>query len=167
MKTIVLTILALASCYTGAFAQSKPTSEEKSPLTKEQRIALHADRQVKALMLDDATTAKFKPMYEKYLTELAALHPERGSMNKTEAAPQTKTDAEVLSSLKDQFAKERKALDIREKYFTEFGKVLSPKQLEKVFRPGKMQEKGCGFQRNGSCCKGKNLSKEHMKKGTR
>lgn len=167
MKTFVFTMLALASCCTGAFAQSKQTTEEKTPLTKEQRISLHVDRQVKALMLDDATAVKFKPLYEKYLSELSALHAERESVKNTATSPQTKTDAEVLSSLKDQFAKERKALDIREKYFAEFGKVLSPKQVEKIFRPCKGQEQGCASQRNGGCCKGKNSSKGCMKKGCR
>ena len=39
--------------------------------------------------------------------------------------------------LKDQFAQSRKMLDIREKYYNEFSKILSQKQIMKIYQQEK------------------------------
>lgn len=44
------------------------------------------------------------------------------------------TDAEIAKQIKDQFAQSRKLLDIREKYYTEFSKVLSQKQVTRIYQ---------------------------------
>ena len=46
------------------------------------------------------------------------------------------TDAEVDKMMRDRFAQARKMLDIREKYYDEFRKFLSAKQVQKVFDKG-------------------------------
>jgi hypothetical protein len=46
------------------------------------------------------------------------------------------TDAEVDKMMRDRFAQARKMLDIREKYYGEFRKLLSAKQVQKVFDKG-------------------------------
>lgn len=43
------------------------------------------------------------------------------------------TDAEVEADIKTRFAQSRKMLDIREKYYEEFRKFLSPKQVQKMY----------------------------------
>ena len=45
----------------------------------------------------------------------------------------TLTDAEVEQVIKARFAQSRKMLDIREKYYNEFRKFLSPKQIQKMY----------------------------------
>ncbi len=47
------------------------------------------------------------------------------------------TDAEIAKMLKDQFAQSRKMLDIREKYYNEFSKILSQKQIMKIYQQEK------------------------------
>ena len=44
------------------------------------------------------------------------------------------TDAEVERQIKGRFAQSRKILDVREKYYDEFRKILSPKQIMKIYR---------------------------------
>lgn len=44
------------------------------------------------------------------------------------------TDAEVEQQIKGRFAQSRKILDVREKYYDEFRKILSPKQIMKIYR---------------------------------
>lgn len=44
------------------------------------------------------------------------------------------TDAEVADMLKKQFEQERKILDIREKYYAEFSKMLSQKQVLQIYQ---------------------------------
>ena len=51
-------------------AQEKDNKEKKQRPTPEQMMQMQTNQMVKALMLDDATAAKFTPIYEKYLKEL-------------------------------------------------------------------------------------------------
>lgn len=61
----------------------------------------------------------------------------RNIANRTAADKQTPkplpTDAEVEQAIKARFAQSRKILDVREKYYNEFRKFLSPKQIQKMY----------------------------------
>ena len=48
------------------------------------------------------------------------------------------TDAKVDQMMKERFAISRKTLDVREKYYDEFRKFLSPKQVQKIYDEGFM-----------------------------
>ena len=95
---------------------------------------------IKGLALDDATAAKFTPVYKQYMEEMQAtrnMGARRNAANRTAADKQTPkpvpTDAEVEQAIKARFAQSRKMLDIREKYYNEFRKFLSPKQIQKMY----------------------------------
>lgn len=126
-------------------AQNKDNKTNKQRPTPEQMIQRQANQMVTTLMLDDATAAKFTPVYEKYLKDLSECRMmnrrERPRNNNAEATPATKpvlTDAEIEKQIKDQFAQSRKILDIREKYYNEFRKILSPKQIAKIYQTEKV-----------------------------
>lgn len=123
-------------------AQNQPKGDKKERPTQEQILQMQTDQMVKTLMLDDATAAKFTPIYAKYLKELR----ECRMMNRAdrqrspqgveakETAKPSLTDAEVEKMIKDQFAQSRKMLDVREKYYGEFRKILSPKQIMRIYQ---------------------------------
>ena len=151
MKTkfiyVVLMALFLGSQMTLS-AQNKENKERKQHPTPEQMMQMQTNQMVRALMLDDATAAKFTPIYEKYLKELRECRmmnfkPRKDAAQGTEAntAKETPkpvmTDAEIAKMLKDQFAQSRKMLDIREKYYNEFSKILSQKQIMKIYQQEK------------------------------
>ena len=46
------------------------------------------------------------------------------------------TDDEVDKMMRTRFAISRKMLDIREKYYNEFRKFMTPKQVQKIFDKG-------------------------------
>ena len=105
---------------------------------------MQCNQVVKALLLDDATAAKFTPVYMQYLKELSEsrISNSRKLKAKETATPENvqktepksiPTDAEVEKAIKDRFAQSRKILDIREKYYNEFRKFLSPKQIQKMY----------------------------------
>jgi hypothetical protein len=48
------------------------------------------------------------------------------------------TDDEIATMLRNQFTQSRKMLDIREKYYNEFSKILSQKQILKIYQQEKM-----------------------------
>ena len=143
MKTKFIYVI-LAALLTGSqtiSAQNKDNKTNKQRPTPEQMIQRQANQMVTTLMLDDATAAKFTPVYEKYLKDLSECRMmnrrERPRNNNAEATPATKpvlTDAEIEKQIKDQFAQSRKILDVREKYYDEFRKILSPKQIMKIYR---------------------------------
>lgn len=91
-------------------------------------------------MLDDATTAKFIPVYQNYLKELRECRMMNRAKQRVEGTgvkPEPKpllTDAEVEQQIKGRFAQSRRILDVREKYYNEFRKILSPKQIMKIYQ---------------------------------
>lgn len=153
MKTkfiyVVLMALFMGSQMTLS-AQNKENKEKKQRPTPEQMMQMQTNQMVKALMLDDATAAKFTPIYEKYLKELREcrmmnykprVKKDASQGTEANAAKETPkpvmTDAEIAKMLKDQFAQSRKMLDIREKYYNEFSKILSQKQIMKIYQQEK------------------------------
>ena len=152
MKTkfiyVVLMALFLGSQMTLS-AQNKENKERKQHPTPEQMMQMQTNQMVRALMLDDATAAKFTPIYEKYLKERECRMMNFKPRARKDAAQGTEantaketpkpvmTDAEIAKMLKDQFAQSRKMLDIREKYYNEFSKILSQKQIMKIYQQEK------------------------------
>ena len=118
----------------------KGKREHKRP-TMEQIIQMQSQRIVDELGLDDKTAAKFAEVYKKYMKEMDDLRkqymPVKSDFKKDKPSmPKSLTDAEVDKMMRDRFAQARKMLDIREKYYDEFRKFLSAKQVQKVFDKG-------------------------------
>lgn len=112
-------------------------------MTMEQMVDMQANKIIGELGLDDKASAKFMDVYKKYMTELNDLRKEYMPkkpevIEKEQKAPFKPTDAEVDKMMRDRFTMSRKMLDIREKYYDEFRKFLSPKQAQKVYEQGQM-----------------------------
>lgn len=159
MKGNLFLAMAFAVLGMTANAQEKKNDNAQMPQrpSKEQMVEMRVNRMANQLMLDEATTAKFAPVYKKYLEEMQALRPEhkggkdgkkpqgwkdgkggQGQGMSPQGAPEMKqkTDAEVEKALKDRWAKMRKTADIQEKYYNEFSKFLTAKQIQKVMEAG-------------------------------
>jgi len=52
-----------------------------------------------------------------------------------------KTDADIDEMIQNQFSQSHKMLDIREKYYAKFHKILSPKQILKIYQSEKQDQK--------------------------
>lgn len=143
---VVLATLLIGS-QLSLFAQNKANQEKKQRPTPEQMMQMQTNQMIKSLMLDDATAAKFTPIYQKYVKELRECRmmniKPRVKKDETQATEATKTprsamtDADIAKMLKDQFAQSRKMLDIREKYYNEFSKILSQQQILKIYQQEK------------------------------
>lgn len=113
---------------------------------------------IRELALDDATTEKFRKVYNEYLKELRSTYnskldnlkcPYCGRENcdgtgcpgpndeqkesYKRVGKNLPTDTEVEARIKARFAQSRKILDIREKYYKEYRKFLSPKQIQRIY----------------------------------
>ena len=151
MKTkfiyVIMAVLLMGSQMTLS-AQNTENKQKKQRPTPEQMVQMQTKQIVNTLMLDDATAAKFTPVYEKYLKELRECrmmtHKARtektkgqGTDAKKDAPRPVMTDEQIATMLRNQFAQSRKMLDIREKYYNEFSKILSQKQIMKIYQQEK------------------------------
>ena len=133
--------LALAFAFvlggSNVFAQSpdndkQPRKQRQRP-TPEQMTEFQAKRMENRLMLDDATAAKFIPLYKEYLQALKDCRkPDEAQTGKRNFE---RTDEEIEQAIQDRFDRQQKALDTKKKYFDSFKKILNARQLEKVFAP--------------------------------
>ena len=136
---VFLTCLMIGS-QLGLSAQNPMNKDKKKRHTPEQVMEHQTNQMVKMLMLDDATTAKFIPVYQNYLKELRECRMMNRAKQRAEGTgvkPEPKpllTDAEVEQQIKGRFAQSRRILDVREKYYNEFRKILSPKQIMKIYQ---------------------------------
>ena len=152
MKTkfiyVILAVLLMGSQMTLS-AQNTDNKEKKQRPTQQQMMQMQVDQMVKTLMLDDATATKFTPVYEKYLKDLRECrmmnHKPRTEKAKTQSTDAnakkerpSMTDDEIATMLRNQFTQSRKMLDVREKYYNEFSKILSQKQILKIYQQEKM-----------------------------
>ena len=160
MKTkfiyVVLAVLFMGSQMTLS-AQEKDNKEKKQRPTPEQMMQMQTNQMVKALMLDDATAAKFTPIYEKYLKELRDCRMmNREPRVKKETAQGTEaktakgtprpvmTDAEIAKMLKGQFAQSRKMLKIYQQEKSNMNKFRKEFDRRKDQRPGQGHKPGQG-----------------------
>jgi hypothetical protein len=139
---VLLSAVLLMTGAQAVDAQSQQGNKPAKPhLTAEQIHQRQCNQMVRTLMLDDATTAKFTPLYMKYLSDLKACRmayrhakPSKAERQAGGGMGATMTDAAAEKTIKDHFAQSRKILDLRENYYTQFRKILSPKQILKMYQ---------------------------------
>ena len=127
-------------------AQNEPDKKSDKRMRPRMTMEQVADKQaakiVTDLGLDDKTASKFTEVYKKYMKELDDVRKEfplygvKGMKAKAQAS--IPTDEEVDKMMRDRFKQSRKMLELREKYYDEFRKFLSPKQVQKVYDHGQM-----------------------------
>ena len=125
-----LTLLSLLFAFSSLVsAQEKKKSEAPTP---EKRIEMKAQKISKKLMLDEAASAKFVPLYKEYVAALSKCHC---------AAPKDKgakmTDEQIVESLEKRYEMQGKIADVKKEYVTKFAKILTPLQVKKLFSEDK------------------------------
>jgi len=112
-----------------AFAQNRdgrkgPKGEKPS---REEMVERMSRRMAEEMELDDATTEKFVPVYSAFKNEV------HEALASAPRAGKDASDAEIEAAIKAKFDVSRKVLDIREAYYDEFRKFLTPKQIQKIY----------------------------------
>lgn len=160
-KMFVAVLMVSAS--TMVMAQKQGSDNGKQAMPNEQQCMEMKWKKVsERLMLSDKQTDKVKTLYMDYLKEMKAQRPEKPAKSvKGEKAAQGKqmSEADVKSNMKAKFARERKRIDIQEKYFEKFSKELNAHQAKYLLDSGKKvgkQGKKAGVRKGG---------KKGMKKG--
>ena len=118
----------------------KKMNHKRGEISMETVAEMQANKIIGELGLDDKTAAKFTDVYKKYMKEMNDLRKEYMPKMKAGEVSMSSmpTDADVDKMMRDRFKQSRKMLDIREKYYDEFRKFLSPKQVQKIYDQGQM-----------------------------
>lgn len=103
---------------------------------------MQVDRIVNELELSDANAERFTALYGQYTAEMheaarkhARIHPEKDESGK----PKRLSDEQIKHNIEAQFALSQATLDIRRKYYKEYLKFLTPRQIEHLSRIEKKQ----------------------------
>ena len=152
-KIFYVCMVAVLMCTQVMNAQDVKVKRGRKHITMEMVAEKQAAKIVNELGFDDKTAAKFTEVYKKYMKELDDVRKEfapdfkmRGKMEKGKDGAEAKikvhapTDEQVDKMMRDRFKQSRKMLDIREKYYDEFRKFLSPKQVQKVYDQGQKND---------------------------
>lgn len=120
-------VIAIAMLFSSnnTFAQSN----NQQRLSREELAEKQARHIAHDLALDDATTQKYVATYCAYQKEVWALGP-RVKRHQSENA----TEAEAEQANKARMEQSQKILDLREKYYKEYSKFLTQKQIERAYK---------------------------------
>lgn len=186
MSKLLLMALMMVTVSMVTFAQNAEQKNkrnlERKPGAQKERITPEqfAERQARSiastLAFDDATTTRFVETFCNYRKELIALKGKDKKQPKAEAAPQAqgekpearkprmekkeRTEAETKEMLEGRFEMNQKMLDLRKKYYKEYSKFLSQKQIERVYDLEKKQADKFARARKGRQCDFKNCKRQ-------
>lgn len=142
-RFLLFFVIAIASFSTNIYAQTN----NKQRMTREQLAETQAKYIAKEIAMDGNTAEKFIKTFSQFQQEIWALGPRlpKSSINNSET--------ETEQTLKERFERSQKILDLRKKYYTEYSKFLTSKQIERVYElEKKMMDR---------------LSRQSQKKGNR
>ena len=132
-------LLFLVACLmmaiqTDVYAQGRKNGQ-KERLTAEQRIDKQVDYIAQSLMLSEETEEKFGVVYTNYLNDLrdCAYMDFRSELGMDKINKEKMTDEQIDKIIRLRFDKCQKILDVRERYYEEFKKILSPRQIMKMY----------------------------------
>lgn len=100
-----------------------------------QRIEQQVRTYVNAFSLDDAQALQFGALYKEYSKKMRAVHDLYQQPRPAEGT--TLTDEQIEQRILDNFAQSRAILDVREQYYNQFRKILTPTQINRIFEDEK------------------------------
>ena len=130
MKTKnILMVAAVAAFLSTAQVMAQNTTTRQNRADVNELLDKRCNRMKSQLKLDDATAAKFAPLYKEYLKEMRACHPTRtNNCNKGQC-----TDAERKACIEKGMDCREQMVKTQKKYYAKFEKFLNAEQLQTLF----------------------------------
>ncbi|MCR5659930.1 MAG: hypothetical protein K6G25_11480 [Bacteroidales bacterium] len=119
LKINLMVVLMLVFC-TMATAQ-----DPQQRMSREQLAEKQAKHIAHELAFDETITQQFIETYCAYQQEVWALGPKHKS--------EPTNDEEAEQAIKERFERSQQILDLREKYYEEYSKFLTQKQIQRVY----------------------------------
>ena len=141
-KTFFITLLALmmsAGCNT-AMAQQQDsekqrteraklrTDKERQRMTREQLAERQARYIASTIALDEETTEKYVRTFCEYQKEVWALRSDRKGKRQAEMS-----ESDIEKNINEKFDREEKLLAIRKKYYREYSKFMTQRQIQRAY----------------------------------
>lgn len=127
MLSFAFCAIMMAVCSTAVQAQTEQSKKQR--LSREELAEKQARHIAHELALDDATTEKYVATYKACQQEVWTLCP-RVKHHQDDAV----TEAEAEQANKARFEHGEKMLKIREKYYQEYSKFLTQKQIDRAYQ---------------------------------
>ena len=125
-RIISMMVISIAMLFGSINISAQINNQQR--LSREELAEKQARHIAHELALDDATTQKYVVTYKAYQQDVWAL----GSRIRRHQAD-TATEAETEQANKARMEQSQKILDLREKYYEEYSKFLTQKQIERAF----------------------------------
>ena len=124
MMVLVLTL--------GTASAQQPNPKSQSG---KERIEQQTRTYISTFSLDEAQAQQFTALYREYCKKMRAIHDRYYQPRPSEGV--TLTDEQVERRILDNFAQSRAILDVREQYYNQFRKLLTPTQINQIFEDEK------------------------------
>ena len=129
MKRMVFVMMALMLTF-GMVSAQQPNGQNGK-----ERIEQQVRQYTAAFSLNEAQAQQFDALYKEYTKQMRAIHDLYRQPKPAEGV--TLTDEQVEKRILDNFAQSRAILDVREQYYKEFRKILTPTQINQIFEDEK------------------------------
>lgn len=123
IRIFMLTVAMVTFCVS-TYAQKS----DRQRMTREQLAEAQANFIADEMAMDDTTAEQFIKTFCQFQKEIWAL----GPRPKRDSSSYSNTETE--QALKERFAHSQKILDLRKKYYVEYSKFLTQKQIERVYQ---------------------------------
>ena len=130
LSTLVVMIALMLT--SGMVSAQQPNSKTQNG---KERIEQQVRQYTAAFSLNEAQAQQFGALYKKYSKKMHAIHVLYRHERPAEGT--TLTDEQVEKRILDNFAQSRAILDVREQYYKEFRKILTPTQINRIFEDEK------------------------------
>ena len=141
-KTFFITLLTLmmsAGCNTATAQQQDNekqrteraklrTDKERQRMTREQLAERQARHIAYSIALDEETTEKYVRTFCEYQKEVWALRSDRKGKRQAEMS-----ESDIEKNINEKFDREEKLLAIRKKYYREYSKFMTQRQIQRAY----------------------------------
>ena len=131
MRRMVFIMMALMLTL-GTVSAQQPNAKGQNG---KERIEQQVRQYTAAFSLNEEQAQQFGALYKEYSKKLHAIHVLYRHERPAEGV--TLTDEQVEKRILDNFAQSRAILDVREQYYHQFRKILTPTQINRIFEDEK------------------------------
>lgn len=128
MRNLIRIMLLMTAMFAFTCTASAQHRRGGERISREQLAEKQARHIAEKLALTSEASEKFIATYLKCQQEVWALGPRQGRLGKG-----TMTESQTDSVIQSRFEHSQKLLNIRKKYYAEYGKFLTAKQIERVY----------------------------------
>lgn len=144
MKKVLFTVLALVVVASTAFAQDNDARAQRERQRAEQSAVKQATAIAKNLKFEGELKDDFVVIYTEYQLALSDARMADMTARMSRRQLNSRTDEDIESDILAGFASERMIIDVREKYYKEFRRILTPTQIQDVYNEENVANGGNG-----------------------